>query len=884
VPLIIDGGRVPPHWLEKKAPALGSSGIKESECVRVALINNMPDAALEDTELQFCELLDEASGDLPVVLKLYSLSGIPRTTRGMTHVNAFYFPINDLWNSECDGVIFTGTEPLQRNLRNEPYWSSLTSVLDWTQSNTTSTILSCLAAHAGVLHWDGIERHPLPDKQCGVFEFSNSAEHELTRAIGDVVRFPHSRWNEVREDQLAANGYQILTHSVDGGVDTFIRKRERSLFVHFQGHPEYGPLTLLKEYRRDIRRFIHGDRETYPSMPKGYLDASSTKLAIEFQETAISDRRADVLTCFPQAELTNSLRHSWHPAAISIYRNWIGYLLSGATNFSEAVTVPVSNHQVARRSILQAKLVERNPAYMPFIRDNAAIEPSTERSARICDVVEHWASVSPEHPALVDSTGIWTYGQFLSAISEAELWLRDFGVRAGDRVMIVGDNCKPYAAILLAANRLDAWPVPVNAHLSHREVDTIRDHCRPRLVVYTPETSLHAGEHADRHSAVSVEVSTVGLIRVAQLNEAQCEQIDQEISNRVAALIYTSGTTGNPKGVMLTHKNLLFAARGAAKIRSLTQDDRIYCAMPFSHVVGLSSLFLSTLLSGATLYVAARFDPMTARLTLENDRITVMLGVPAMFSQFLQYAKLRKIDKLDLPDLRIISCSGAPLPANTKSSVENLFGLTLHHAYGVTECSPNIAQVRIDRPPCHDTSVGPVFPGMEIKLVGAAGDCVPQGEIGELKVRGPNVMKGYYRAPDETAAVLDRDGWFNTRDLARQDGDNLYIVGRTKELIIRRGFNVYPAEVEAVLNAHPAVYQSGVVGRTLEADEEVVAFLQLLPNSTVSVTELSEYAARHLASYKRPSEIIILANMPTTATGKVAKNELADLIRRGVGA
>ncbi|MGC2228223.1 MAG: homoserine O-succinyltransferase, partial [Candidatus Sulfotelmatobacter sp.] len=276
MPLIIEGGRVPPRWAERKscypAGSCESYGAG-ADCVTIAFFNNMPDAALEDTEIQFFELLDAASGEIPVRLKLHSLPGVPRAEQGEQHLSSFYFRTDDLLNTQVDAVIMTGTEPRQDNLRDEPYWSTLTSVLDWAENNTVSTILSCLAAHAGVLHGDGINRHPLSDKQFGVFDFARAANHQLTAGYGERVRFPHSRWNEVRADELSACGYLILTQSSEGGVDSFVKKRKRSLFVHFQGHPEYGAQTLLKEYRRDIKRFLRADRETYPSMPKGYFDA-----------------------------------------------------------------------------------------------------------------------------------------------------------------------------------------------------------------------------------------------------------------------------------------------------------------------------------------------------------------------------------------------------------------------------------------------------------------------------------------------------------------------------------------------------------------------------------------------------------------------------------
>ena len=500
---------------------------------------------------------------------------------------------------------------------------------------------------------------------------------------------------------------------------------------------------------------------------------------------------------------------------------------------------------------------------------------------RISDVVKPWAESAPNALALVESSGTWTYRQLASAISTTQRWLRESGVRPGDRVMIVGENCREFVALLLASAGMDAWPVLVNARVSAREIDEICAHCGARRVLFTTSASPNGVDHAKRHGAKFEEIEGLGSIGVGALNEnVQPEPVDADdraVADRVAALIYTSGTTGQPKGVMLSHRNLLFLAAGSAKIRSLTNDDRLYGILPMSHAVGLSVVLVGSLLSGASLYLSPRFDPMNARVTLEKQRITVLLGAPATFTQFLQYAKLRGIDSLKFPALRIISSSGAQLHASTKSAIEKLFGMPLHNGYGVTECSPTIAQTRVDAPRT-DTSIGPPFPGVEIKLVGPDRKPVAGGDAGELWVRGPNIMKGYYRAPEETAAAIDAEGWFNTRDLARLEDGNLFIVGRTKDLIVHRGFNVYPAEVEAVLNSHPAVVCSAVIGRVVEGDEEVVAFVQPVPDSTLTARDFAIYAEGHLAPYKRPSQILVVPNMPLTPTGKAAKTELAKML------
>jgi long-chain acyl-CoA synthetase len=495
--------------------------------------------------------------------------------------------------------------------------------------------------------------------------------------------------------------------------------------------------------------------------------------------------------------------------------------------------------------------------------------------------IKPWADSSPDRLAVVETSGSWTYRQLQEAVERATAWLQESGVRPGDRVMLVCENCRAFVAIFLALTGMDAWPVLANARLSAREIDDIRDHCGARRVIYMTSVSPQATQHAKRHGVIIGEQAGLGPIGFGSLNEkVEPEPIDRDSAHRVAALIYTSGTTGLPKGVVLTHRNLLFIAAVSAQIRSLTQDDHLYGVLPMSHAVGLSVVLLGSLLSGATLYLAPRFDPVAALAALERDRLTIVLGVPAMFALLVDYAKTKGLrGPLKFPALRIISSSGAPLQLPVKLAVEELLGMTLHNGYGVTECSPTIAQARVDEPRT-DLSVGRVLPGVEVKIVGTDGNHVGEGEVGELSVRGPNIAKGYYRAPEETAAAIDSEGWFNTRDLARLEGGHLFVVGRTKELIVRFGENVYPAEVEAVLNAHPGVVRSAVIGRSVqgvEGGEEVIAFVQPTPGSALSVAEIMEHAARNLAPYKRPSQILLIAEMPLTPTGKAKKDELAKM-------
>jgi long-chain acyl-CoA synthetase len=298
-----------------------------------------------------------------------------------------------------------------------------------------------------------------------------------------------------------------------------------------------------------------------------------------------------------------------------------------------------------------------------------------------------------------------------------------------------------------------------------------------------------------------------------------------------------------------------------------------------SHIVGFSIVLISTLMFGGTVYPVPKYDPESFVKSIADDGITIVYGVPATYQRLLAYKSLSGIEKLPRGALRLLGVAGAPLDLDLKARIEQEFDLALSNGYGITECAPAVSGVRSDEPR-QDDSVGRVMPGVETRLVKRDGTSAADGEVGELHIKGPNVMLGYYRAPDLTAKVLDTEGWYNSGDLARFESGHLFIVGRTKEMIIRSGFNVYPAEVEAVLNAHESVVQSAVVGREVAGNEEVVAFVQLLPGAGVGANELVAYAGQHLAPYKRPCEVIVLDALPAGATGKILKHRLKDSLRR----
>jgi len=294
-------------------------------CLHIGLINNMPDGALKATERQFLTLLGSAADGVLVYLSLYALPDLPRSQSGRSHVDRFYSSVENLWDSHLDGLIVTGTEPRAPRLADEPYWGSFTKVLEWAEHNTHSSVWSCLAAHAAILHIDGIGRRRLEEKRFGVFECARASDHQLTAGIPSLFQMPHSRWNDIPENELMDCGYRVLTRAKDGGVDAFVKER-KSLFVCFQGHPEYETNTLLLEYRRDVGRYLRGERETYPLMPEGYFDRDTADVLTKLQVRTLANRHKELLTEFPTELLAKGVENTWRSASVKLYCSWLAYL------------------------------------------------------------------------------------------------------------------------------------------------------------------------------------------------------------------------------------------------------------------------------------------------------------------------------------------------------------------------------------------------------------------------------------------------------------------------------------------------------------------------------------------------------------------------------
>jgi homoserine O-succinyltransferase len=292
----------------------------------IGLVNNMPDAALQATERQFTRLLEAAAGNKLIHLHCFSLPSMARSQPAKGRVDKQYTDIAELGRLHIDGLIVTGAEPNAATLSEEPFWRDLTGIIDWAETNTRSTIWSCLAAHAAVLHLDGIERQRLDTKCSGVYDCAKVTEHWLTQDIASPLRVSHSRLNALRRSDLAARGYQVLTESPDAGIDIFA-KELRSHFIFFHGHPEYEALSLQREYLRDITRFLSGARDTYPAFPTGYFDAATESKLASFQKRASAERKLPLSAELPGLTLRQDMAAG--AATTTIFRNWLEYLSGG---------------------------------------------------------------------------------------------------------------------------------------------------------------------------------------------------------------------------------------------------------------------------------------------------------------------------------------------------------------------------------------------------------------------------------------------------------------------------------------------------------------------------------------------------------------------------
>jgi long-chain acyl-CoA synthetase len=464
-----------------------------------------------------------------------------------------------------------------------------------------------------------------------------------------------------------------------------------------------------------------------------------------------------------------------------------------------------------------------------------------------------------------------TYSQLDGASAHVAGLLKSKGVEPGDRVGIMLPNVPYFPVVYYGALRLGAVVVPMNVLLKGREVKFYLEDPEAKVLFAWHDFADAAEQGASEAGTELVLVEPGEFEDVVGSAEAITEVADRA-GDDTAVILYTSGTTGTPKGAELTHDNL--TSNVEAILDSLIQiepDDVVLGALPLFHSFGQTCGLNSCIAAGGTLSLIPRFDPDKAFEIIERDRVTIFEGVPTMYVAMLH---ADKADSADTSCLRLCVSGGSAMPGEVLRAFEDKFGCKILEGYGLSETSPVASFNHPDRER-KVGSIGTPIAGVEMRAVDDDGNEVDQGEVGEIAIRGPNVMKGYWRKDDATSEVM-QDGWFLTGDMAKIDEDGyFFIVDRKKELIIRGGYNVYPREVEEALYGHPAVQEVAVVGVPDDRlGEEVGAAVVLKSGEDASADELREYAKGEVANYKYPRKIWLVDELPKGPTGKILKREV----------
>jgi long-chain acyl-CoA synthetase len=448
--------------------------------------------------------------------------------------------------------------------------------------------------------------------------------------------------------------------------------------------------------------------------------------------------------------------------------------------------------------------------------------------------------------------------------------LRQRGVEPGDRVGLMLPNVPEFAVVYYGILRAGAVVVPMNVLLKQREVAFYLGDSGANLLFAWHGFAEEAEAGAREPGSDCLFVTPGEFERLLSAAEPRPELCEREPDD-TAVILYTSGTTGTPKGAELTHANLTSNIAAVVKLHSFGDDDVMLGALPLFHSFGQTCSMNAAIASGATLSLIPRFDAGRALDIIERDRATVFQGVPTMYTAMLAHPRQASFDT---STLRVCVSGGSSLPREVLRGFEERFGCTLLEGYGLSETSPVASSNHPDRER-RAGSIGMPIEGVEMKVVDPDGNELPPGRPGEILIRGPNVMKGYWNRPDATADAI-RDGWLHTGDIGRTDEDGyFYVVDRIKELIIRGGYNVYPREIEEVLHEHPSVSEAAVIGIPHpELGEEVAAAVSLKDGATVDEQELREFVKARVAAYKYPRTIVILDELPKGPSGKILKREI----------
>ncbi|MGB7979898.1 MAG: long-chain fatty acid--CoA ligase [Candidatus Nanopelagicales bacterium] len=479
------------------------------------------------------------------------------------------------------------------------------------------------------------------------------------------------------------------------------------------------------------------------------------------------------------------------------------------------------------------------------------------------------AQANPAKPAIVLDDTVIPYGMLAQGAARVAGWLKSLGVGPGDRVAVSLPNIPHMPIIYYGILWAGGVVVPVNPLYKSREFAFVLRDSESKVFFAWDGVAVEAEGGAQEAGSQFISVVPAEFLGQVMAHDP-IDLVDRDDS-QTAVVLYTSGTTGTPKGAELTHSNMRRNAEVCIGLITFAEDDMVFGGLPLFHSFGQTVGMNASILAGCTITLLPRFDPTKALEVLQRDKVTVMLGVPTMYVALLQHPD--KAD-YDLSTLRMCASGGASLPVEVLHGFEKAFDTIILEGYGLSETSPVASFNHPDRER-KPGSIGQPVDGVEFRLVDSDWNDTPDGEIGEIAIKGHNVMSGYLGKPEATAEVM-HEGWFRTGDLAKRDDEGYYyIVDRAKDMIIRGGFNVYPREIEEVLYEHPAVATAAVVGVPHpELGEEVAAAVTLKPGASATADELREFVKERVAPFKYPRTIWVTSELPLTATGKILKREI----------
>lgn len=480
-----------------------------------------------------------------------------------------------------------------------------------------------------------------------------------------------------------------------------------------------------------------------------------------------------------------------------------------------------------------------------------------------------------------------TYQELDAQISRFAAGLQHLGLQKGDHIALLLGNSPHYIVALYGAFRAGITVIPINPIYTADEISYILNDGDVRIVVALDRVvpvieKLEASTHTETYIICETTPDTSWATSTAAEKFIPFMSFMQQthpltetatVGEDTAIILYTSGTTGKPKGVMLTHDNLYANASDVGKYLGVRRDDRVVTTLPMFHVFCLTVALNAPLIQGGTLLIVPQFSPAEVTRIIKKYEATMFAGVPTMFNFLYQFPGATKED---MQSVRLWISGGSSLPVALLHDFEAKYDVKIREGYGLSEASPVTCFNPIDRPN-KAGSIGLSIVNVENRVVDPDGKDVPVGQVGELVVKGPNVMKGYYKMPDATAAAL-KDGWLYTGDLARCDEEGyFYIVDRKKEVIIVGGYNVYPREVEEVLYEHAAIAEAAAVGMPDPEQGEIVVTYVVKTTDSLTEEEVIAYCREHLAKYKVPRRVVFLEELPKNATGKILRRELQKL-------